>query len=316
MSQIYNNVLETIGNTPIVKLNRLGEKIPATILVKLESRNPGASVKDRIALSMIEVAEREGILTPNSHIVEPTSGNTGIGLAIVAAVKGYRLTLTMPESMSVERRKILKAFGANLVLTPREKGMNGAVARAEELAKEIGGVFIPQQFKNLANPEVHRRTTAREIINATGGRLDAFVSGVGTGGTITGVGEILRKEIGKSAKIIAVEPADSPVLSGGKSGPHKIQGIGAGFIPEVLNTSIYDRIIQVQYADAKKTARDLARLEGIFVGISSGAATWAALEVGKDLSKGQVVLALLPDTGERYLSTELWDFPETDTNGL
>jgi len=312
MSQIYNNVLETIGNTPIVRLHHVGANLPASILVKLESRNPGASVKDRIALAMIEVAERKGLLTPGSHIVEPTSGNTGIGLAMVAAVKGYKLTLTMPESMSVERRKILKAFGAKIVLTPREKGMNGAIARAEEIAKEEGGVFIPQQFKNLANPEIHRSTTAREIMNATRGRLDAFVSGVGTGGTITGIGEILKKEIGNSVKIIAVEPTDSPVLSGGKPGTHKIQGIGAGFIPEVLNTSIYDQIIQVQYADAKKTARDLAQFEGIFVGISSGAATWAALEVAKKLPKGQVVLALLPDTGERYLSTELWDFPETE----
>ncbi len=318
LNQIYKNILETIGNTPIVKLNRVGEGLPASLLVKLESRNPGASVKDRIALAMIEVAEREGILTPGSHIVEPTSGNTGIGLAIVAAVKGYKLTLTMPESMSLERRKILRAFGANLVLTPREKGMKGAIAEAEKIAKEQGSVFIPQQFKNIANPEVHRRTTAREIMNATGGRLDAFVSGVGTGGTITGVGEILKKEIGKSVKIIAVEPAESPVLSGGKAGPHKIQGIGAGFVPDVLNTAIYDQIIQVKYEDAKRVARDLARLEGIFVGISSGAATWAGLEVAKSLSNGQVVLAILPDTGERYLSTELWDFtePETHISGL
>ncbi len=318
LNQIYKNILETIGNTPIVRLNRVGAGLPASLLVKLESHNPGASVKDRIALAMIEVAEREGILTPGSHIVEPTSGNTGIGLAIVAAVKGYKLTLTMPESMSMERRKILRAFGANLVLTPREKGMKGAVAEAEKLATEQGSVFIPQQFKNIANPEVHRRTTAREIMNATGGRIDAFVSGVGTGGTITGVGEILKKEIGKSVKIIAVEPAESPVLSGGKAGPHKIQGIGAGFVPEVLNTTIYDQIIQVKYEDAKRVARDLARLEGIFVGISSGAAAWAGLEVAKSLSKGQVVLAILPDTGERYLSTELWDFtePETHISGL
>ncbi len=314
MSKILKNILETIGNTPIVKLNRVGASLPASLLVKLESHNPGASVKDRIALSMVEVAEREGILTPGSHIVEPTSGNTGIGLAMVAAVKGYKLTLTMPESMSIERRKILKAFGANLVLTPREKGMKGAVAQAEEIAKEQKGVFIPQQFKNIANPEIHRRTTAREIINATGGRLDAFVSGVGTGGTITGVGEILKKEIGKSVKIIAVEPAESPVLSGGKPAPHKIQGIGAGFVPEVLNTAIYDQIIQVKYEDAKRVTRDLARLEGIFVGISSGAAAWAGLEVAKSLSKGQIVLAILPDTGERYLSTELWDFPEPETH--
>jgi cysteine synthase A len=237
-------------------------------------------------------------------------------LAIVAAVKGYKLTLTMPESMSIERRKILRAFGANLVLTPREKGMKGAVARAEELAAENGSIFIPQQFKNIANPEVHRRTTAREIIDATNGRLDAFVSAVGTGGTITGVGEILKQEIGDSVRIIAVEPADSPVLSGGEPAPHKIQGIGAGFVPEVLNTAIYDQIIQVQYADAKQIARDLAALEGIFVGISSGAAAWAALQVAKELSEGQVVLTILPDTGERYLSTELWEFPESEENTL
>lgn len=310
MGKFYNTILETIGNTPVVKLNRVGAALASTVLVKLESRNPGASVKDRIALAMIEVAEKEGILTPGSHIVEPTSGNTGIGLAMVAAVKGYKLTLTMPESMTIERRKILRAFGANLVLTPKEKGMKGAIAKAEELAAEDGAVFIPQQFKNLANPEIHRRTTAREILDATDGHLDAFVAGVGTGGTITGVGEVLKQEIGDSVKIVAVEPADSPVLSGGQPAPHKIQGIGAGFIPEVLNTTIYDQIIQVQYADAKATARDLAALEGIFVGISSGAATWAALQIAKDLNDGQVVLALLPDTGERYLSTELWEFPE------
>ncbi|HMF34437.1 MAG TPA: cysteine synthase A [Candidatus Lokiarchaeia archaeon] len=312
MSKIYSNVLETIGNTPIVKLNRVGADTPATILVKLESRNPGASVKDRIALAMIEAAEQAGLISPGSHIVEPTSGNTGIGLAMVCAVKGYKLTLTMPESMTIERRKILKAYGANLVLTPKEKGMNGAIARAEEIAEEEGGIFIPQQFKNLANPEVHRRTTAREIMEATDGHVDAFVSGVGTGGTITGVGEILKQEIGDSVKIIAVEPADSPVLSGGSPSPHKIQGIGAGFVPEVLNTAIYDQIIQVQYEDAKNTARDLARLEGIFVGISSGAAAWAGIQVAKEMSEGQVVLVLLPDTGERYLSTELWEFPEEE----
>ncbi|HME56405.1 MAG TPA: cysteine synthase A [Candidatus Lokiarchaeia archaeon] len=310
MGKYYNNILETIGNTPVVKLNRMGSDLASTVLVKLESRNPGASVKDRIALAMIEAAEKEGMLTPESHIVEPTSGNTGIGLAMVAAVKGYKLTLTMPESMTIERRKILRAFGANLVLTPKEKGMKGAIARAEEIATEENGVFIPQQFKNLANPEVHRRTTAREILDATEGHLDAFVSGVGTGGTITGVGEVLKQEIGDSVRIVAVEPADSPVLSGGQPSPHKIQGIGAGFIPEILNTSIYDQIVQVQYADAKSTARDLAALEGIFVGISSGAAAWAALQVARDFSDGQVVLALLPDTGERYLSTELWEFPE------
>ena len=266
-------------------------------------------MKDRIALAMINAAEKEGLLKKGNEIIEPTSGNTGIGLALVCAAKGYKLTLTMPESMSVERRNILRAYGANLVLTPAAEGMRGAIAKAEELGKANGNVFIPQQFKNKANPEIHRQTTAREILEDVGQDLYAFVAGVGTGGTITGVGEILRKEIKHPIKIFAVEPSDSPVLSGGKAGPHKIQGIGAGFVPDILNTKIYDQVIRVNFEDAVTTARALARQEGIFAGISSGAALWAALQVAKDFHKGQVVLVILPDTGERYLSTDLWKFP-------
>ncbi|MHA1301001.1 MAG: cysteine synthase A [Candidatus Helarchaeota archaeon] len=301
MGRIYKNIIETIGNTPIVKLNRIVGQLKPTILVKLESFNPASSVKDRIAMSMIEDAEKAGIIKPDSHIVEPTSGNTGIGLAMVCAAKGYQLTLTMPESMSIERRKILKILGANLVLTEAKKGMKGAVEKAEELARESEKVYIPQQFKNISNPRIHRETTAKEIFEATGGKLDAFVSGVGTGGTITGVGEFLKEKIEK-IKIYAVEPEGSPVLSGGKPGPHKIQGIGAGFIPEVLNTDIYDDIIKVKYERALETARELAVLEGLFVGISSGAAVWAALQIAEDYTEGQVILAVAPDTGERYLS--------------
>ncbi|MHA1384329.1 MAG: cysteine synthase A [Candidatus Helarchaeota archaeon] len=301
MGRIYKNIIETIGNTPIVKLNRIVGQLKPTILVKLESFNPASSVKDRIAMSMIEDAEKAGIIKPDSHIVEPTSGNTGIGLAMVCAAKGYQLTLTMPESMSIERRKILKILGANLVLTEAKKGMKGAVEKAEELARESEKVYIPQQFKNISNPRIHRETTAKEIFEATGGKLDAFVSGVGTGGTITGVGEFLKEKIEK-IKIYAVEPEGSTVLSGGKPGPHKIQGIGAGFIPEVLNTDIYDDIIKVKYERALETARELAVLEGLFVGISSGAAVWAALQIAEDYTEGQVILAVAPDTGERYLS--------------
>ncbi|MFX0093511.1 MAG: cysteine synthase A [Candidatus Hodarchaeota archaeon] len=306
MNKIYENIHETIGNTPIVKINRLNKGLNPTILLKCEFFNPASSVKDRIALSMIEAAEKAGIINSESHIIEPTSGNTGIGLAMVCASKGYKLTLTMPDSMSVERRKILRALGAQLVLTPASQGMKGAILKAQELAEKDGTIYIPQQFKNVANPEIHRRTTALEILRATNGKLDAFVSGIGTGGTITGVGEILRKEL-DSVQIFGVEPIDSPVLSGGKAGSHKIQGIGAGFIPDVLNTSIYNEIIQVKYEDAINTARSLASMEGIFSGISSGAATWAALEVAKRFDTGNVVLAILPDTGERYLTTELWD---------
>ncbi len=309
MSKIYNNIIETIGNTPIVKINRINKNLnlKPTILVKLESFNPASSVKDRIAMAMIEDAEKAGIIKPDSHIVEPTSGNTGIGLAIICAAKGYKLTLTMPESMSIERRKILKAFGADLVLTEPSKGMKGAIMKAEELAKDSDKIYIPQQFKNLSNPRIHRETTAVEILEATGGKLDAFVSGIGTGGTITGVGEVLKEKI-KNIKIYAVEPEGSPVLSGGTPGPHKIQGIGAGFIPDVLNTKIYDEVIKVNYEQASESARNLAKLEGIFVGISSGAAMYATLTVAKRMDKNQVILGILPDTGERYLTTELWNY--------
>lgn len=311
MNQIYNSITEIIGNTPIIKLQRMVQNVPATILVKLESLNPGASVKDRIALSMIEAAEQEGLLKPDSHIVEPTSGNTGIGLALVCASRGYTLTLTMPENMSIERRKILQAYGANVVLTPASQGMRGAIEKAQELGKTDTRVFIPQQFTNPANPEVHRQKTAREILDVVGQHLDAFVAGVGTGGTLTGIGEVLRKEIKHPIKIIAVEPAESATLSGGKVGNHKIQGLGAGFVPDILNTKIYDEVIAVDFENAIQTARSLAKLEGIFAGISSGAALWAALQISKKMKRGQVILVLLPDTGERYLSTELWQFPES-----
>ncbi|MFX1340152.1 MAG: cysteine synthase A [Promethearchaeota archaeon] len=303
----YNNIIETIGKTPLVRLNRITEGIEPTIYAKLESFNPGSSVKDRIGMSMIEKAEEEGLINKDTTIVEPTSGNTGIGLALVCAAKGYKLVLTMPDSMSIERRKILKAYGAKLILTPASKGMKGAIEKAQELSKEKGKVFIPQQFKNEANPEIHRRTTAKEIFNDLDGRIDGFVAGVGTGGTITGVGEILKDRIGARLKVYAVEPTGSPVLSGGNPGPHKIQGIGAGFIPEVLNTKIYDKVITVNYEDAVITARKLARLEGIFVGISAGANAWAAIfEASKDFEKGENIVVILPDTGERYLSTPLW----------
>jgi len=285
----------------------MGDSVKPTVLVKLEAFNPAGSVKDRIAMAMIEAAEKAGIITPEkSHIVEPTSGNTGIGLAMVCAAKGYKLTLTMPESMSIERRKILKAFGANLVLTEASGGMKGAVKKAVELANNSDRIYIPQQFKNIANPEIHRKTTAREIFEATGTNLQAVVAGVGTGGTVTGVGEVLKKKI-PGIKIYAVEPEESPVLSGGKPGSHKIQGIGAGFIPEVLNTAIYGEVITINYDEAQKTARDLAKLEGIFVGISSGAILNATLKVAENFEKDQFVLGILPDTGERYLSTELWN---------
>ncbi|MFX0023735.1 MAG: cysteine synthase A [Candidatus Hermodarchaeota archaeon] len=306
---LYNNIIETIGRTPLVKLNRIAEDIEPSIYAKLEYFNPGASVKDRIAKSMIEKAEEEGLISRDTIIVEPTSGNTGIGLALVCAAKGYELILTMPDSMSMERRQILKAFGAKLVLTPAEGGMKAAIQKSEELSKENDKVFIPQQFKNLANPEIHRKTTAKEIFNDLAGQVDGFVSGIGTGGTITGVGEILKDRVGARLKVYAVEPKDSPVLSGGQAGPHKIQGIGAGFIPDVLNTEIYDKVIKVDYQDAIDTARKLAQLEGMFVGISSGAAAWAALyEASKDFEKGENLVVILPDTGERYLTTELYKF--------
>ncbi len=308
MGNTYNNIIETIGKTPLVKLNRITENIDPSVYAKLENFNPGGSVKDRIGMSMIEKAEEEGLINKNTTIIEPTSGNTGIGLALVCAAKGYKLILTMPDSMSIERRKILKAYGADIVLTPASGGMKATIKKAEELAQEKGNALIPQQFKNLANPEIHRKTTAKEIFNDLDGQVECFVAGIGTGGTITGVGEILKKTIGERVKIYAVEPSDSPVLSGGQPGPHKIQGIGAGFIPEVLNTNIYDKIIKVDYEDAVATARKLARLEGIFVGISSGANAWAAIyAASKDFAKEDNIVVILPDTGERYLSTELYN---------
>lgn len=304
---IYKNVTELIGKTPIVKLNTIPGENLAEIYVKLEYQNPGSSVKDRIALAMVETAEKEGLLKPGGTIVEPTSGNTGIGLAMVAAAKGYKAILVMPETMSVERRNLMKAYGAELVLTPGPDGMGGAITRATELASEHG-YFMPQQFNNLANPEIHRNTTGPEIVSAFGDiGLDAFVAGVGTGGTITGAGEVLRENF-KGIKIVAVEPADSPVLSGGAKGPHKIQGIGAGFVPSILNTKIYDEIIKISNDEAFEMARRVAKEEGILVGISSGAAIEAALRVAKQLGKGKKVLAVVPSNGERYLSTPLFDF--------
>ncbi|WP_088043557.1 cysteine synthase A [Bacillus sp. EAC] len=304
--KVANSVYELIGQTPIVKLNRLVDEDSAEIYLKLEFMNPGSSVKDRIALAMIEDSEKKGLLKSGDTIIEPTSGNTGIGLAMVAAAKGYKSILVMPETMSIERRNLLRAYGAELVLTPGPEGMGGAIRKADELAKEHG-YFIPQQFKNVSNPEVHRLTTGPEIVDQMGDQLDAFISGVGTGGTITGAGSVL-KEAYPGIKIVAVEPEDSPVLSGGKPGPHKIQGIGAGFIPEILNTEIYDEVIQIKNDVAMETARKVAKEEGILVGISSGAAINAALQVAKSLGKGKKVLAIIPSNGERYLSTALYQF--------
>ena len=304
-AKVYNGVLELIGRTPMVRLSRVAGAKDATIYAKLEGANPGGSVKDRIALAMVDEAERSGLLKPGGVIVEPTSGNTGIGLALVAAIKGYRLILTMPETMSVERRMLLAAYGAELVLTPGPDGMRGAVTRAEELAAANKDYYIPQQFNNPANPEIHRKTTAREILAALGQEIDAFVAGVGTGGTITGVGEVLRAR-NKDVRIVAVEPSASPVLSGGTPGPHKIQGIGAGFVPAVLNTQVYDEVIQVTNEEAAQMTRDLAVKEGILAGISSGAALFAAVKVAKSLGKGKKVVVILPDRGERYLSTGLY----------
>jgi len=301
--RVAENVLELIGQTPMVKLNKIVEEGSAEILAKLESYNPGGSVKDRICLSMIEDAEKKGLLKPGSTIIEPTSGNTGIGLAMVAAVKGYKCILTMPETMSLERIYILKSYGAEMVLTPGVDGMLGSIKKAEELLKKTPNSFMPQQFKNEANPQIHRETTAQEILKVTNGKIDAFVAGVGTGGTITGVGEVLKEQNPK-IKIVAVEPETSAVLSGKEPGPHKIQGIGAGFIPDVLNRDIIDEIIQVDDNDAFRTSRRLAKEEGLFVGISAGAAAWAALKVAKNLGKGKVVIVILPDTGERYFSIE------------
>lgn len=301
---IYNNILDTIGRTPLVRINRLAGKNDATLIAKLESFNPCGSVKDRIGLSMIEAAEKDGSLKPGMTIVEPTSGNTGIALAMVAAVKGYKCVFTMPDTMSLERRALLKYLGAEIVLTEGPKGMKGAVERAQELVEEFG-YFQPQQFDNPANPEIHQRTTAEEIIRDLGDlKLDFFVVGVGTGGTITGAGEVLKKKYRN--KNIAVEPKDSPVLSGGKSGPHKIQGIGAGFVPRVYKPENVDEIIQVSNEDAIRTSQRLAREEGLLVGISAGANVFAAINVAKRTGEGKVVLVIVPDLGERYLSTDLF----------
>lgn len=305
----FTDVLELIGNTPLVRINRMTGGSSAEVWAKLEGANPGGSVKDRIAHSMVIEAEIRGALPPGGTIVEPTSGNTGIGLSMVASVKGYRVVLTMPETMSMERRQLLKAFGAELVLTPGEKGMAGAVEKAEEILRENPSYFMPQQFENPSNPDVHRRTTAMEILNSLGGAPDAFVSGVGTGGTITGVGEVLR-ERKNDVWISAVEPMASPVLSGGEPGKHRIAGIGAGFFPGVLNTKIYDEVICVSDDDAAASARELSLKEGILAGISSGAALRAALRVAERLGRGKRVVVILPDRGERYLSTGLFA-PET-----
>jgi cysteine synthase A len=301
---IADSVLDLIGNTPLVRLNRVPAAGSATVLAKVESQNPGGSVKDRIARAMIEDAERRGTLRPGSTLVEPTSGNTGIGLALVAAVKGYRLILTMPDDMSLERRRLLARLGAELVLTPAIEGMTGAVYAAQELCRANPGYVMLQQFENPANPDAHRRTTAREILDATGGKVDAFVAGVGTGGTITGVGEVLRQRVPR-VRIVAVEPARSPVLSGGKARVHGIQGIGASFVPGILNRAVIDEVVQVKDDDAMATALRLAREEGLLVGISAGANVWAALAVAERLGTGRTVVTVLCDTGERYLSVSL-----------
>lgn len=306
--RVANNITELIGQTPLVKLNRLTGEKSADVYVKLEFFNPGGSIKDRIALSMVERAESEGLLKPDATIIEPTSGNTGVGLAMVAAARGYRLILVMPETMSIERRMLAAAYGAEFILTPGAEGMKGAIAKVEELLAANPDYFCPQQFNNPANPEMHRKTTAEEIWNATGGKIDAFVAGIGTGGTITGVAEALKAKK-PAVKVVGVEPAGSPVISGGKPGPHKIQGIGAGFIPSVLDVKFLDQIAQVSNDDAMETARRLAKEEGILVGISAGAAVFAAINEAQQLGPGKVVVVVAPDTGERYLSTELFKIP-------
>ncbi len=307
---IANDITELIGNTPLVKLRGISERSGAAIVGKLESFNPGGSVKDRIGLSMLDAAEQAGLISPDkTTIVEPTSGNTGIALAMVAAARGYKVLLTMPETMSIERRNLLRAYGAELVLTPGPQGMKGAIARAGELTAQISGAFMPQQFENAANPEVHRRTTAEEVWNDTDGKVDIFVAGVGTGGTVTGVGEVL-KERKPDVYVVAAEPTDSPVLSGGDPGPHKIQGIGAGFVPKILNTEVYDEVVQVTNDQAFEFARELAA-EGILVGISAGANAYAAYVVGsRPENRGKLIVTVMCDTGERYLSTPLFAEPE------
>ena len=312
MSKIAKNLTELIGNTPLLELSNYNKSnnLNATIIAKLEYFNPGGSIKDRIGYSMIKDAEEIGLITKETVIIEPTSGNTGVALAFISAAKGYRLILTMPETMSIERRNLLKALGAELVLTPGTEGMNGAIKKADELAMTIKNSFVPQQFKNPANPEIHRQTTVEEIWRDTNGKVDIFVAGVGTGGTITGVGEILKKR-NPNVKIVAVEPTDSPVLSGGKPGPHKIQGIGAGFIPDILNTKVIDEIIQVKNEEAFEVGRSLAKTEGLIVGISSGAAVFAATKLASlPENKGKNIIVILPDTGERYLSTLLYNLTE------
>ncbi|MGV3463942.1 MAG: cysteine synthase A [Heyndrickxia sp.] len=308
MARNVKSVTELIGETPVVKVNRLTGENDADLYLKLEYMNPGSSVKDRIALAMIEAAEKAGKINPGDTIVEPTSGNTGIGLAMVAAAKGYNAVLVMPDTMSLERRNLLRAYGAQLVLTPGAEGMRGAVNKAEELVKEKG-YFMPQQFQNEANPEVHRLTTGKEIVEQMGDQLDAFIAGIGTGGTISGAGKVLREKY-PDIKIYAVEPADSPILAGGKPGPHKIQGLGANFIPDTLDREIYDEIIHVQTEEAFEASRTVAKFEGILGGISGGAAIHAALKIAKELGKGKKVLAIIPDNGERYLSTALYQFED------
>lgn len=311
MSKVFNNISEAIGNTPLVKLNQLTDENSADVYVKLEFMNPGSSVKDRIALAMIEAAEEAGELKAGTTIVEPTSGNTGIGLAMVAASKGYKAVLVMPDTMSKERRNLLRAYGAELVLTPGADGMKGAIKKATELA-EKDNFFMPQQFENPANPEIHAKTTGKELVeqaNASGFEIDAFISGIGTGGTISGAGKVLKENF-DNVKVVAVEPTDSAVLSGKEPGPHKIQGIGAGFIPKTLNTDIYDEIITIENEESMNTARELAKQEGILGGISSGAAVKAGIQVAKELGKGKNVVVILPSNGERYLSTPLFNFED------